>query len=125
MATSKVQWQVPRRVFERELVLRSGERAAQDRRVEVGLQPRAATLGVGIHDANGVRSFVAGRFLHGWNGARDLKRQPLAPHPHARYAAGRTKHGESLIIPGLKMGARSTLCLRSPDLPVDRWASMK
>jgi hypothetical protein len=42
-------------------------------------------------------------------GARGLKRRPLAPDPHPRYAAvaGRTKRGESLIILGLKMGGRS------------------
>ncbi|GEM_PF-2741508 len=32
---------------------------------------------------------------------------PGPPHPHPRYTAGRTKHGESLIIPGLKMGGMS------------------
>src|SRR5581483_2242096 len=33
---------------------------------------------------------------------------PAPPHtPHPRYAAGRTKPGESLIIPGLKTGGRS------------------
>ena len=103
----ELQRQVPRRVPERELVLRSGGCAAQDRRVEVGLQPRATTLGVAIPDTHGVRSFVAGRLLQSWTGARDLKRRPLAPDPHPRYAAGRTKTGESLIIPGLKMGGRS------------------
>jgi hypothetical protein len=36
-----------------------------------------------------------------------LKRRPLAPDPHPRYAAGRTKTGESLIVAGLKMGGRS------------------
>ncbi len=57
----------------------------------------------------GVRSSGCGLPRKG-SGARGLKRRPLAPHPHPRYQArhvGRTKTGESLIIPGLKMGGRS------------------
>ena len=58
----------------------------------------------------GVCRAVSGRLRHRGCGARGLKRRPLAPHPHPRCHdrhVGRTKTGESLIIPGLKMGGRS------------------
>ena len=64
-------------------------------------------LGAGIQNPDGVSCGMEGGLLHCWTGARGLKRRPLAPDPHPRYAAGRTKTGESLIIPGLKTGGRS------------------
>ena len=76
--------------------------------LEAALQPGASTLGPGLQNAGGVCR-RSEKLRQSWSGARDLKRRPLAPHPHPRYArpVGRTKTGESLIIPGLKMGGRS------------------
>ena len=67
---------------------------------------------------------AVGRLRHGWCGARGLKRRPLAPHPHPRYGqrhVGRTKTGESLIIPGLKMGGRSSFRNKSQVEPKLIW----
>jgi len=57
-------------------------------------------------------------------------RRPLAPHPHPRYGdrhAGRTETGESLIIPGLKMGGRSSplpdFCASLPYFPLCQFLS--
>jgi hypothetical protein len=66
------------------------------------------------------------KLQHHWSGARDLKRRPLAPHPHPRCGrhAGRTKAGESLIIFGLKVGGRSNRIFRGiPNFAdsTDRW----
>ncbi len=105
----ELQRQVPRRVSERELVRLAQRCAAAHRAVAAVLQPGASALGAGLQNAGGVCS-RSEKLRNHWSGARDLKRRPLAPHPHPRYAtsAGRTKTGESLIIPGLKTGGRST-----------------
>ena len=96
-------------VPERELVYRSGRRQGEDRAMEARLQPGAATLRAGLQNARGVRG-PSGELQPGGSGARGLKRQPLAPHPHPRCRdrpVGRTKTGESHTICGLKMGGRS------------------
>ena len=66
-----------------------------------------SALGPGLQNAGGVCS-RSEKLRQNWCGARDLKRRPLARHPHPSYErrpVGRTRTGESLIIPGLRWGA--------------------
>ena len=76
------------------------------RAMEAGLQPSTAAFGTRLSNAGRV-CCTDSELQRKWSGARGLKRRPLAPDPHPRYAAGRTKTGESLIVPGLKAGGRS------------------
>jgi len=85
----------------------SGGRAGEDRRVATGLQRAVPAQQLAIPNPSGVCS-ASCKLLKSWTGARGLKRRPLAPDPHPRYAAGRTKRGESPIIFGLETGGTSS-----------------
>jgi len=74
----------------RGLVPRSGRGAGEDRRVAAGLQREASAQQLAVPNPSGVCR-ASRELLQSWTGARGLKRRPLAPDPHPRYAAGRTK----------------------------------
>src|SRR5271166_2535698 len=120
----ELQWQVPRRVSQRELVRRSGRRAGEDRDLAVRLQPGAAALGARISHPGGVRKIVGGDGLWKRRGRGPLGKRfafPTFPQPRRRREGSykgcvrELKPGESLIIRGLKMGGRSFLYFRLFD----------
>jgi hypothetical protein len=93
---------------------RSGRRTGEDCTVEARLQRRASAqqLAVPYHRvefaAQSAASFETAGVGQGASNAGPL---PHAPIPATQTGArGRTETGESLIIPGLKMGGRSKLC---------------
>lgn len=112
----ELQRQVPRRVPERELVLRSRRRATHHRRVEMGLQPRSTTLSAGIPNTHGVRSIVESGFRHQWCGARDLTPAPCPTPPSPlRNTCGANKTRRKSHYPWYKNGgqvtAKSPMCV--------------
>jgi hypothetical protein len=81
----ELQREVARRMPAGELVSEPVRRAAQDRGVADGVQRRASTQQSGLSDAERVCGAARNeKLLRRWSGTRDLKRRPLAPHPHPR-----------------------------------------